>query len=636
MRYQISQLETLATLIRLEIFKLWGNTHGPLSGALSIVDVYVVLFFRIFSGSYWTGSKRLARVIPKSTGALALYATLKYAGLLNEESKKHFPPVVRKDGWIGGVSSTLTKNLDQGIGMALVSKFSGENYPVIVFISEGDLQSGVDQQAKIASLWGLNNLIAIVDCNRVQSNYFVASVDPTVIPDSNNSFPRLRKIWEGYGGDYREVDGHDYRKLENIMRDISKAEKPLIIIARTIKGRGVPFIEKNPIKYVHKIPPGDIKRAMNYLYDRIEKLNAESVLPKEPLTPVHFRSPDINRPPLVLPRRDKKDNSLSPRELFKDWLTDFCELNHGRVFVIDTDNPYPFESPIATFSRYRKSSRIFVGVNEKMAVNIARGIANAGCFPIFASPATHLQASAEDFMRCAIDKDCVLLVGFWPGSDLAHWGLTHNSNRDCLLFSFPDASVFQSATSVDVRLILDGIYQNPQTYLPAYLRLSAEKFDPAKLGFVNSDIAKAFQDGFYYFYRTKRELISPRVLFVASGSTLRECAESILLLEKKGIPCLLVNILNLRYLSNSILLNKTASGADIIISVIDADPVSLYGILFETLALEQRRKVIMRGLKDFSRGLYSKEEIFRHNQMDAKSLVKLVFENLSKSTMHRL
>lgn len=631
MRYQMPQMKALATLIRLEIFKLWRNSHGPLSGALSIVDAYVVLFFRVFAASYWTGPKRLARVVPKSTGATALYATLKYAGLFDEKLKAHLPPVVHKDGWMGGISGTLTKNLGQGIGMALVSKSTGANYPVIVFITEGDLQSGVDQHAKVASSWKLNNLTVIADCNRFQSSYPVSDIDPTMIPDSNGDFPQLRKVWDGYGWDYKEVDGHDYQKLERAMEGIGETERPLIIIAKTVKGKGVPFIEKDPVRYSHKIPPKDFKRAINYLYGRIKKLKAKSFSSKRSLPIVHFGRPKINRRPLVLPEpKERSQGLLSPRSVFKDWLMEFCRLNRERIFVIDADNPYPLKFPVATYPKDQRSSRLFVGVNEKMAINIARGIANTGHFPIFVSPATHLQGTAEDFMRCAIDKDPVLLVGFWSGSDLARWGLTHNSNRDCLLLSFPDTSIFQPATLFDIRLILNGLYKNPQLYLPAYFRLPADTFSPKEFGFLNSDTAQAFEDGFYYFYRSRTKLADLRILFVASGSVQRECARAMLALEKKGIRCLLVNVLNLRRLNNPGLLNKIAGAAEVIISVIDADPMSLYGILFEALAPEQRHKVIVKGLKDFSRGLYSRKDIFRHNQMDAQNLVKLALKNLLK------
>lgn len=309
-------------------------------------------------------------------------------------------------------------------------------------------------------------------------------------------------------------------------------------------------------------------------------------------------------------------------------------MNKGRIFVIDTDNPYPFKFSAATYPENQDSSRLFVGVNEKMAVNIARGIANTGRFPIFASPATHLQGTAEDFMRCAIDRDPVLLVGFWPGSDLAHWGPTHNSNRDSLLFSFPGVSVLQSATLEDIGLILNALYKNPNLYLPAYFRLPADTFDQKRFGLLSSDTTRAFADGFYYFHRSRAKLAKSRVLFAASGSVQNECARAMLILEKKNISCSLINVLNLRHLGNSKLLNKMATAADIIISVIDADPTSLEVVLFDALQPEQRHKVIIKGLKDFNRGLYSREDIFHHNQIDARSLAELAIEHLLSMKRH--
>ena len=627
MKYNILQMELLSNIIRLEALQLWKRNHGPLSGTLSIVDVYTVLFFKVFSAPYWNGKKKLTRVIPKSTSAFAFYATLKQARLFDEEVKRHLPPVVRKDGWIGGVSSTLTKNLDQAVGMALVSKFRGGNYPVIVGISEGDLQAGVSQQARIASSWNLNNLTVILDCNQVQSSYTINNADPTVIPDKRGRFPRLKKIWEGYGWNYREVDGHNYRKLEQIFQLIGNTKKPLIIVVKTVKGKGVPFIEKDPIRYIHKMSEEEYVQATNYLERKIASTQRKTG-PLQ-IAPVHFhRHADIKKL-LILPRLQKNYNEDTTEQIFRDWMIAFSDLNKGRVFIVDTDNPYPFPLSVTTYSSKNKSSHISVGVNERMAVNIARGIANSGGFPIFVSAATHIQITAEDFMRCAIDRDPVLLVSFRPGSDLGHWGLTHNSNNDCLLFSFPDSFIFQAATNDDVQLIFNSIYSNPAKYLPAYFRLPTRVFKPKEKGFVCSDMTNAFQDGFYYFYKDEKKSKNAKVLFIGSGTILRECAKAIIALENKGVDCLLINILNLTEINNKNLFNKFVNEADIVISIIDANPLSMSGLIFKTISNENREKVIMMGLNDFGRGIYSRDEVLKHNKLDAKSLTDIVSKSLT-------
>ena len=632
MKYNSQQMELVSALVRLEALKLWKRNHGPLSGTLSIIDVYVVLFFQVFTAPYWKGQKRLARVIPKSTSAFAFYATLKHAGLFDEEVNKHLPPVVRKDRWVGGVSSTLTKNLDQAVGMALVSKFRNDNYPVIVGISEGDLQAGVSQQAKIASSWGLNNLAVILDCNQIQSSYTVNNADPTVIPDKQGKFPRLKKIWEGYGWDYREVDGHNYKKLEQTLRLIGDMKKPLIIVARTVKGKGISFIEKDPIRYIHKMSEDEYVQAIQHLERKVTLMQRKTGPLK--ITPIYYHKHINTGKPLILPKLRKNYDEDTTEQVFKDWMSDFSDRNKSRVFIVDTDNPYPFPLSVKTYSSKNKSPHISVGVNERMAVNIARGIANSGCFPIFGSPATHIQIAAEDFMRCAIDRDPVLLVSFRSGSDLGHWGFTHNSNNDCLLFSFPDSFIFQAATNDDVQLIFNAIYSNPSKYLPAYFRLPTRVFKPREKGFISSNMTTAFQDGFYYLSTEGNKSEKRQVLFIASGTILRECADAIITLEKIGVSCLFINVLNLTEIGNQKLFNKLVQEASVIVSVIDANPLSLSGLIFKTIPKQDRKKVIIMGLNDFGRGIYSRDEVLKHNKLDAESLIDTVNNSLAANFKH--
>lgn len=632
MRKEEVNTELIAARIRLEALRLWKKNHGPLSGTLSIVDVYSVLFFKVFSAPYWSDAKKKVRFIPKSTSAFAFYATLKEAGLFDEEAKKHLPPVLRKDGWVGGVSSTLTKNFDQAIGMAIVSKFRDENYPVIVGLSEGDLQAGVSQQAKIASSFKLNNLAVILDCNQIQSSYTVNNADPTVIPDEDGHFPRLQKIWEGYGWDYREVGGHNHVDLEDVMRQIGETTRPLVIVVKTVKGKGVSFVERDPIRYIHKMSEEEFQEAVRQLEEQINHLN-KSASSVQDSSPVYFHRHINEKIKLNLPALKSDYEEETTEKVFREWMARFLELNKDRAFVVDTDNPYPFPLSVTTYTSENKSQHISVGVNERMAVNIARGIANSGGFPIFGSPSTHIQITSEDFMRCAIDHDPVLLVSFRPGSDLGHWGLTHNSNRDCLLFSYPDSFIFQAATNEDVLTIFNSIYSDPYKYLPAYFRLPTRVFQPNKLGFLPANEDNAFVDGFYYFKRTQKAPTTVKVVFLASGTLLCECANAAITLENDNISSTLVNILNLTSINNTSLFNEIVEEADLVVSIIDADPLSLSSLIFKTILPHQRRKVITLGLNGFGRGIYTRDEILKHNGLDGASLVEVARKHLLKDNL---
>lgn len=628
-----NEIRILALLIRIEIFKIWKTNRGPISGSLSVVDLYITFFFRILERrNYSKAGNRSFRLIPKATGANALFATLKYAGLYKESDRIEeirLAPVVRKNQWFGNISGTLTKNFDQGLGLAFFHKYNGLDSDIIVFISEGDIQAGVDQQAKIASAWKLNNLILIIDVNQLQSSYPVSKIDPTLIIDSGGRFPRFKKMWVSYGWQYKEVDGHDYEKIERVMNKARKRSLPLVIVAKTKKGKGVSFIEKDPVKYTHKLTLGEYDAAIKELSEKLKEIKNDQGFSSTKIN-LNEINVQIQREQPLLPELDTTIYPEETKSILKNWLNQFKKSNPNLVFVIDSDNPYPFDADkISMYTPENRSQHLVVGVNEKMAANIARGIANAGGLPIYTSPANHMQVCADDFMRCAIDKDPVLFIGYRPGSDASHWGLTHNNSRDCLLFGFPESYIFQPGTKSDLLLILNSLYQGDYAFLPAYLRLPSETFDESVLsGFVKINSERAFKDGFYFYSSNIIDFQRSDVLFVASGSVLKICGEAINILLGKNLKCNLVNVINLSGIDNARLINDLVKNTEIVISVIDADETTLSNLLFKTITPSFREKVISRGLNDFGRGLYSREELFRHNKMDVQSLVEIVTNKL--------
>jgi transketolase C-terminal domain/subunit len=311
----------------------------------------------------------------------------------------------------------------------------------------------------------------------------------------------------------------------------------------------------------------------------------------------------------------------TPFQVAREWLAQFRDENPEHVFILNTDNALPFDRNIPVYSPETKSQHLQIGVNEKLAINVARGIANAGGFPIYTTPATHLQVVAEDLLHCALAKDAVLLIGIFAGVDLTFWGPSHTSHRDVLLFSFPEVSIFQPATADDVRIILAGIYQNPQKYLPGYIRLPSMPFmkiSTTSMRWVN--FAHAFANGFYWF---ENDLPGEAdILFIASGTTLKECLNAATELEKHHLKATVVNVVNLQSVNGPLLSALTAAPKRII-SAIDADPSVMTNLLWRHLPPLLRHKIISRGVSDFSKASYTKASVFARHGIDAAGLVTL-------------
>ena len=131
--------------------------------------------------------------------------------------------------------------------MALAAKIDGKNYLTIVLLGDGELQEGSNwESAMFASHHHLDNLIAIVDRNGLEALDFteqVLALDPLI------------KKWEAFGWEVLTTDGHSYASLLSTLGDIRsrQSSKPLAVIALTTKGKGVSFMENQPLW--HGIPP---------------------------------------------------------------------------------------------------------------------------------------------------------------------------------------------------------------------------------------------------------------------------------------------------------------------------------------------------------------------------------------------
>ena len=185
-------------------------------------------------------------VLSKGHGCAALYAALGLKGYFNRAEFKKFRhlegileghPSITIPG-IDAPSGSLGMGLSQGLGMALSSKYLRKNFYVYVILGDGDMQEGSTWEAIMAaSHHKAHNLCAILDYNKIQQDGFVE--------DTMNYSPVLEKI-HAFNWNVVEVDGHNCNQIQNAIKKAKTIKsKPSFIIAHTIKGKGVSFMENN-------------------------------------------------------------------------------------------------------------------------------------------------------------------------------------------------------------------------------------------------------------------------------------------------------------------------------------------------------------------------------------------------------
>ncbi len=187
-------------------------------------------------------------ILSKGHGALALYTVLCEAGLLAEGELETYlqpgshiggEPYRREASCIEATTGSLGHGLSMAAGMALGQKLDGTDAKTYVLLGDGECQEGsVWEAAMTASSLSLDNLVAILDANELQKTRRVDEILKVVA---------WQEKWEAFGWTVRHVDGHDTEQLKQVLTEAPNAGKPTIVIAHTVKGKGVPLMENNPI-----------------------------------------------------------------------------------------------------------------------------------------------------------------------------------------------------------------------------------------------------------------------------------------------------------------------------------------------------------------------------------------------------
>ncbi len=186
-------------------------------------------------------------ILSKGHAGLALYCVLQSAGLISEEEISSYlqensliggEPCMRDCEWIEATTGSLGHGLSMGLGIAMALKMNNSPAKVYVMLGDGELEEGTVWEAILmAPSFGLSNLIAILDCNKIQKMDFV---------ENTIGSPGWADKWESFGWHVEEVDGHDPQAFKEVVMNSQGHNKPRLIIADTVKGKGVSIMENNP------------------------------------------------------------------------------------------------------------------------------------------------------------------------------------------------------------------------------------------------------------------------------------------------------------------------------------------------------------------------------------------------------
>ena len=447
-----TEMELFADMCRyntLVAVKKAGSGH--LGSSLSALDITTYLYLNemnVFEVGFDSPDRDIY-FSSKGHDVPGLYSLFYALGIIPEEKLLMLRrlhgldghPEVRQKG-IEACTGSLGMGISKAKGFAWAKSYQKNKGQVFVLTGDGEFQEGqIYESLQATAHQKVNNVIAIMDHNKYQTDMLVADV--------NNIEDVVKKV-EAFGWHVVRINGHDYNVLKKTFNDLKKViDKPKMIIADTIKGRGVSFMEK-PLtetfqgKTLYKWHSGapDDESYLNGLSELSESINslAEKIRLK-----IQIPINETEGKPIT-----KLDKEFVT-EAYGDALVEIAKTNK-KLVVLDGD--LSADCKLRKFEKAYPDRFIENGIAEQDMVSTAGGLARMGLIPVVNTFASFLAARAnEQIYNNAGEKTKIIYTCHFSGMIPAGPGKSHQSVRDISLFgALPNITIIQPCNAEETKL----------------------------------------------------------------------------------------------------------------------------------------------------------------------------------------
>jgi transketolase len=424
---RIAALEKIATKLRIHSLMMTTKAgSGHPTTCLSLAEIVSCLFFGEMrfnpkDPEDW-GNDEL--ILSKGHAAPILWAAYAEAGIiplqelmelrkLTSELEGHPTP---RMAWVKAATGSLGQGLSVGAGMAAAMKLGASPGRVFVVMGDGECAEGsVWEAANAASFFKLDNLCAIVDINRLgQSGATMHEYD---VADFAGKF-------RAFGWDVLSIDGHKIRAILGALKKIGEAGKPTVILAKTIKGKGVSFTENKNGWHGKPLKENELRAALEEIGPLPEVDAASFVRP-----PIESARPEFERN-FAFERTAYKDKTAT-RLAYGNALLALGKT-HGGIVVIDGDvkNSTYADKFFEAFPR--RSFQSFIA--EQNMVGMGMGFAAKGYIPFMATFAAFLSRAHDQARMAAYSLSNIKICGSHVGVSIGEDGPSQMGLEDLAIF----------------------------------------------------------------------------------------------------------------------------------------------------------------------------------------------------------
>ena len=567
---------------------LYNSDSGHPGSSLSWADIGASLFFDKIDLE-----KGDRFVLSKGHGVPTLYAALCIKGYADKEK---FEKELRKIGssfqghpvadslpHIYASTGSLGQGLSIGLGMAEAKKLGGKKGTVYVLAGDGEQQEGQNSEAfRHAAAMNIDNVVLIIDYNKYQNDAAVKDTLP---------LGDLEMQLQGFGWHIIKVDGHDINALKNAYEEADSIKgKPKVIIAETIKGKGIKHIESNRKKHNGAISADEYICAMKDL------------------------GVEIKEAPLKTQARLKEEESLfGIRDAFGEALVE-AGYKNDKIVVVDCDLG---SATKALKFKEKFPQRFFqVGIAEQHGVSFAAGLAKEGYRPFISSFGAFLTQRAKDQIMnsVAYSNAGVVLVGSHSGLAIGKDGATQMGIDDInSMRGIPGMEIYSPASGIEAKQIVEHLSRS-NGY--SYLRISRRP-------------VPSVHDESYIFQPDKANVIKKSeyqlaISIFATGDMVYYANKSAEVLERDRIHVDVINISSLQPINRETIIHYGSRRKGIFTIEDHGITGGLGTIVSEIIAEEGLSTSVFRhGIKGFGESGHP-DDLYKKHELDIEGIVKNV------------
>jgi len=530
-----------------------GSGHP--TSCCSAADLVAALFFGhmryLPKDPHYYNNDRF--ILSKGHAAPLLYAAWAETGLfpaeellklrqLGSDLEGHPTPRL---SFVDVATGSLGQGLSVGVGMALCARLDHLDYRTYVLMGDGECAEGsVWEAASLAGILQLNNLIALVDINRLGQS------QPTPF---GHDIATYRRRFESFGWRTEEIDGHDLDEILEVLAAVGLGTQPLVLLAKTLKGAGISFIQDKEGWHGRALTKEEEARAIAELQPTAKSGVGVPIPP-----PSQLPEPKIETPASYPPVAYKIGDKVATREAFGNALARIGAVDR-RVVALDGDTMNSTYSE--KFAQRFPERFTECYISEQNMVGVATGFAVRGKVP-FASTFACFLTRAHDQIRVAgISMANLKFAGSHVGVSIGEDGPSQMGLEDLgMARAVPGSVVFYPCDAVSAEKLVDQMAQHKGI---TYLRTSR----PKTAVIYNNDASFTIGGA-----GVLRQSANDKVTVVAAGVTVYEALKAADTLQNEGVGITVIDAYCVKPLAKEVIKAAAQKTNNLVITVEDHYP----------------------------------------------------------------